>query len=119
MSIRADIPKSANWYRYETKTITITVLTAAGAPVNLTSIDLSWRIMRAQGSSTIYLTRVTPTGISISGAGSNIAVINITVSDYTALPAGIHYHELWDSENDYLLAHGDAYIHASRGAPTA
>lgn len=118
MSIRADITKSALWYRYENKTITITVVDADGVAVNLTGIDLSWRILRAQGSPTVLLAKTTSDGISISGAGNNIVTITIDVADYEDLPAGIHYHELWDSENDYLLSHGDVFIHDSIGAPT-
>ena len=118
MSIRADINKAFLWYRYETKTITITVLDAAGSPVNLTGITLSWRIFRTQGSAQVLLTKTSGGGgISISGAGNNVVTIAVSVSDYTLLTAGIHYHELWDAGNDNLLSHGDVFIHQTRGAP--
>lgn len=117
MSIRSDITKDDGWFRLERKVIAITVTDAAGAALNLSALTLAWRVLREVGSTKVYLTKTT--GIFITGAGSNVANIPIDPDgpslDYATLPAGIHYHELWDVDNDLLLSYGDAYLHGSRG----
>jgi hypothetical protein len=114
MSTRADITQSAGWYRFEDKTITITVTDANGDPVTLTGLGLLWRVMREAGSDLVYLTKTGGAGISITGADNNEANMSIDpLTDYADLEAGIWRHELWDTDNNLLLSYGDVWLLAA------
>lgn len=111
MSVRSDITASSGWYAHEDKTLLITVTDAAGDPVVLTGVSLLWRVIRDAGSPTVYLEKTDGAGITVTGAGNNIATISIVAStDYADLVGGIYRHELWDQDNNLLLSHGDCWV---------
>lgn len=111
MSVRSDITAEAGWWRFEEKTLLITVTDDAGDPVNLTGVGLLWRVVRDAGSATVYLEKTDADGITVTGGSNNIATISIDPdTDYEDLPAGIHRHELWDTDNHLLLAYGDCFV---------
>jgi hypothetical protein len=111
MSIESPILRSYGWHRYEDKTIAITVLDSAGAAVNLSAVALRWVLLKSQGG-TVLLQKVKPGTITVSGASSNVVNIPVVApTDYAApLVAGVYAHELWDEDNDLLLAFGDAWL---------
>jgi len=115
MAIRANITRDDMWFRFERKFYVITVTDAAGNTVNLNASLLTWKIRK--NSSTVYLALNSNVGGGLSKSGPNTNLVTITVNpgDYTNLPAGVHYHELWDDTNDAELSFGDVYIHPSRG----
>lgn len=118
MAIRSDITRAFDWFRLEAKVLVITVLDTAGDPVNLGASTLEWTVSRQQGApaSQIYLTKGTGgNGITVGGAGNNVVTITINSTDYDDLPAGIHYHELWDVGGNLLLSYGDAHVRNTRG----
>lgn len=109
MSIRSDITQDSGWHFGEAKTLQITVTDAAGDPLNLSTLDLAWQVLRAQGSDTVYLLKTD--SITTDGDDDEIAVIEIDPeTDYEDLMAGIHYHELWDLSDSLLLAYGDVFL---------
>lgn len=111
MSIRSDITASSGWYKHEDKSLLITVTDDAGDPVDLDGVGLLWRVLRDAASPTVYLEKTDLDGIAITGADDNIATITIDAStDYADLDAGIHRHELWDQDNNLLLAYGDCWL---------
>lgn len=110
MSIRSDITVSSGWYKHEAKTLRITVTDSAGDPVVLTGVGLLWRVLRDGGSATVYLEKTDAVGISVIGAGNNVAAITIDANDYDDLEAGVHRHELWDTDNNLLLSYGDCFV---------
>lgn len=116
MARRSDITADAAWFWGEAKQIVITVLDDADAAVNLSAKTLQWRVLKEQGSSQIYLQRGTGgSGITVGGPSSNIVAISVTETDYTALAAGIHYHELWNVTDRKVESYGDAFVHKTRG----
>lgn len=109
MAIRSDITRDMEWAYGEAKTLQIAVVDAAGDPINLQLLDLSWRVLREQGSSTVYLEKTS--GILVTGDDDNIAEIEIDPeTDYEDLFAGIHYHELWSVTDHLVLSKGDAWL---------
>ena len=84
--------------RYEAKTLAITVLDAADAPVTLTGKTLRFVIARSPADAeagTYILTKATGgSGITVTGASNNVATITIATGDYDDLPAGYYYGEL-------------------------
>lgn len=117
MAIRADIKVTDEWRRYENKTIRITCFQSDGVTAYDLSVisvgDLQWKLLRHVGSATAYIEKSNAVGggIMISGAGSNVAEIEIVGdTDYDDVPAGVHAHELWDRDNDLLLSYGDAWL---------
>lgn len=113
MAIRSDITRSANWFRFERKVFSFTILKEDGTDADsLEGADLIWILSKEQGSDKIYLTKTIIDGITIS---DNIVSIEIEPTDYENFDSGVHYHELWDVDNNILLSYGDAYIHKSIG----
>lgn len=110
MSKRADITQEYEWFRFEAKTINITITDASDTAVDIRNTALQWKVMREAGSTTEYLEKTELAGITVTGADNNVATIAIAADDYDDLEAGIHYHELWDRDNDQLLAHGSVYL---------
>lgn len=111
MSVRSDITASAGWTRYEDKTLLITIRDANDDPVTLTGLGLLWRVVRDAGSPTVYLEKTDGAGISVTGADNNVASISIDAStDYADLEAGVHRHELIDTDNNLLLSFGDCWV---------
>lgn len=117
MTIRSDIPKSAGWVRYETKFITLPVLDDSGVAVDVSGVDLVWKLSREEGSAQIYLIKTSEIGGGIGVAGTNNNEVTITISDaeYVEISAGIYYHELWNATSSLRLTHGDAFISNSSG----
>lgn len=118
MSVRSNITQAAGWFLHEAKILQITVLDAAGDPVDLSSTSLLWRLMHGN---TELINKTSGAGIAVSGAGNNIVSITIDQdADYDGLEAGIYRHELWDASNDALLSYGDAWLqHAVDPTPAA
>lgn len=114
MSIRSDITRAMQWFWGERKTLTISITDASNGPVNLANTNMSWRILREQGSATVYLQKTS--GLSVSGNNSNIVTISIDPdTDYNTMAAGIHWHQLRDEDNDAELSYGDAHLRPSIG----
>lgn len=114
MSIRSDITKAMQWYRGERKVLTVVVTDATNNAVNLTTTNMSWRILKEQGSATVYLQKTS--GLVASGNNGNIVTITIDPdADYNTLPSGIHWHQLRDEDNDAELSYGDVHVQASAG----
>ncbi len=109
MSIRSPITQTMRWYRYEDKTLDFTILDTDGDPVDLSGVDLSWRVLREAGSATVLYEKESP-DITVMGADNNVARIEVEADEYDDLPAGIHYHVLWDRTNNLLLAEGEAWL---------
>jgi hypothetical protein len=123
MAIESAILRDDNWFQYERKTLRILVTESDG----LTAVDLStvppgkleWRLLRQRGSPTTYMTKNNGVsgGITFEGDDNEIALVAIESdspnSDYAGVPAGKHYHELWDRENDVLLTFGLAVLRPS------
>lgn len=111
MSVRSDLTQAAGWFAHEDKVITITVVDAAGDPVDLRNLGLLWRVIREQGSDTVYLSKTDIDGISITGTDNNEANMEIeAATDYEDLGAGIWRHELIDTDNNLLLSYGDCWV---------
>lgn len=117
MTIRSDIPKSAGWIRYETKFITLPVLDDDGVAVDVSAIDLVWKLSREEGSNQVYLTKTSDIGggIQVAGADDNEVTITIQDTEYDTIPDGLYYHELWNATSSLRLTHGDAYLGRSSG----
>lgn len=111
MSIRSDITREMAWHRYDAKTPTFTVTDAAGDPVNLTGHTLRWRVLREEGSSTVYLEK-RDADITVSGAGNNEVEIDVAFDEYDDIPADVFLmtHELRDETDHHVLSHGDCWL---------
>lgn len=115
MTLHSDISRALGWYRGSRQAITISVVDSSNTPINLSNTNVSWRVSKARGSAVVYLTK-TP---NISGNSNNIVTITIDPdTDYNSLPAGIHWHELWDEDNEVELCNGDANVLTSVGLIT-
>lgn len=112
MSVESPITREHGWHRFETKNLRFTITDSAGDPVNLNGVVLQWLLLRQQGDaeSTAYLNKTTSSGITVDGDDDDIAVVAIDDSEYDSLNAGTYHHELWDRDNDVLLAFGDAVL---------
>lgn len=109
MSVESPITAAYGWHRYETKALAFTITDSADAAVNLTGVSLQWLLLRQAGDaeSRAFINK---TSATISGASSNIATVTVDDSEYDTVPAGHFYYELWDRDNDVLLAYGDAVL---------
>lgn len=121
MSIRADITPDYGWHRFETKNIEITVVDDAGDAVNLSSLTLEWLLTKQAGDGAPYLDKGTGgSGITVSGASNNVAVIAVASTQYESatrpLVPGIYHHELWDRTNNNLLSFGMVHLLAGSKA---
>lgn len=112
MSVESPITSAYGWHRYETRNIDITVTDSAGTNVDLDGLSLQWLLLRQAGDaeSRAYLNKTSVSGITVTGVSDQVARIAIDDSEYDDLPAGYMYHELWDRDNDVLLAYGDAVL---------
>lgn len=114
MGFRSDITRAMEWFWGERKTLTIVVTDANNNAINLSTTNMSWRILKEQGSATVYLQKTS--GLSASGNNGNIVTITIDPNtDYNSLAAGIHWHQLRDEDNDAELSYGDAHVRRSAG----
>ena len=109
MSIESPITAAYGWHRFETKALAFTITDASDVAVNLTGVSLQWLLLRQAGDaeSRAYINK---TSATISGGSSNIATVTVDDSEYDTVEAGYYYYELWDRDNDVLLAYADAVL---------
>jgi hypothetical protein len=114
----ANITAEYDWHIYSRKDVRIRVFDDEDAPVNLSGVDLIWRVARDASGSAIYLTKGTEeSAITVEAdesdppGTSSVAVIRVEPEDYDGFPGpGYYRHELRDLTSQLLLSVGDVVL---------
>lgn len=120
MAKYSPIRRSDNWFQGERKVFRWPITDAEGGPVDLTGLNLQWRLHAHRGSDLVYITVEPDDFDTPEGDDSSIAVWVVEDTTYTQdgattqIPAGWHYYELWELTSKTLLAHGGALLQRAR-----
>jgi hypothetical protein len=114
----ANITAEYDWHIYSRKDVRVRVFDEAGSPVDLSGIDLIWRVARDANGSAIYLTKGTEEeAITVEAdesdppGTSSVAVIRVEPDEYDGFPGpGYYWHELRDLTSQLLLSVGDVVL---------
>lgn len=115
--------QNATVYRGGSYTITVPITDEDGAPLNVTGIDLFYRVARQAGSTAaeVELSRVTTPAITSSWVASPAASsvsIPLKTADTEDLSDGSYYHELFmvQSGERHVLMTGTLTVEKSQAA---
>lgn len=118
------ITAADEWHFGERKSIDIRVTDEAGDPVDLTTIEMSWRVARTTESARPYIEKNTTLGeiepVAADddvGGVKSIARCQVERDDYDLFPrkSGLWRHELVDDDTGLVLSYGPARILPSIG----
>jgi hypothetical protein len=122
MAKYSPITRADNWYQGERKRFSWPITDEAGDPVSLVGKELQWRLHRHQGSAFVFITIEPEDFEEPEGEGNNVAVWVVADTTYQdgadtlVIPAGYHYHELWNLTDNTLLSRGGALLQPARRA---
>lgn len=113
MSKYSPIKRQDNWFAGERKRFEWPITDASGNAVDLSGIDLEWRLLPHRGSVGVLLIKSPDDFETPEGDDHNIAVWEVDEDDYDDLTAGWMYHQLWDLTNNTCLSEGGAFLNPS------
>ena len=112
--VRIQPPIILEQFTNETKTFALTILDAAGVPIDLTGQDLRF-VVQDSNDPPIGVFKVDDGGPDLTISGDNSEVVKVIVADTKVTTATMEWHwRLWNLTSDSVLAHGPFLVHPAK-----
>lgn len=82
-------------YQGEAVDLPFAVTDAVGAPVDLTTYTVHWRVKRTTADASYTLQKVSPTNITIDNAAKGLGTVHVASADLATEDVGIFVHDMW------------------------
>jgi hypothetical protein len=82
-------------YQGEAVDLPFSVVDAVGAPVDLTTYTVHWRVKRTTADASYKLQKVSPTNITIDNATKGLGTVHVASADLATEDEGVYVHDMW------------------------